>query len=86
MALIASFVIILIGAGHNIGIALIGLAALTVVAVAAWDSRFGRVTWGLTPGMQALTRLLIIVGTVLAWCTIIGIVIGLSGDRIMRNM
>lgn len=56
------------------------VAALIVLAVVWRETRFGRVTYGLTPGMRALTKVVLAVGGVLMFCTVIG---WKGGDRLM---
>jgi hypothetical protein len=85
-ALLAALVLVALGAGVSTGAGLVAAAVLIVVGVVAVETRLGRVTWGQTRGMQVLARVIIAVGVVLAFCTVIGFVIGMSGDRILRNL
>ncbi|MGH3927557.1 MAG: hypothetical protein ACRDTT_32640, partial [Pseudonocardiaceae bacterium] len=62
----------------------LGLAAL-VLGIVVWkETRFARIMYGLTPGMKIIARTVLVIGTVLAFCTLIGILLGSFGDRLVR--
>jgi nicotinamide riboside transporter PnuC len=81
MVTLASVIMFFAGMNGSVAFALLGLAAL-VLSIVVWkETRFARIMYGLTPGMKIVARTVLVIGTVLAFCTIIGIFLGFSGDH-----
>jgi hypothetical protein len=70
---------------QGLAVATIGLAPLAL-GIQLWkETRFAHVTYGLTPGMKALACTVFTLGRVVAYCTVVGVFIGLFADKWIRN-
>jgi hypothetical protein len=85
MVVLAGTIMFFAGMNANFGIVVLGAAALGLGIVVWKETRFARVMYGLTPGMKILARTVLVVGTVLAFCTVVGVFVGFFGDRMFRS-
>lgn len=77
LVVLAGVIMFFVGMNGSFGFVILGLAAL-IVGVFVWkETRFASIMYGLTPGKKILARTVLVVGTVMAFCTIVGIFIGL---------
>lgn len=78
---------VLLGLGQNFGAVLIGLL-LTTLGISVWRiTGFGRIMYGLTPGQKVYVKIVIGLGTVVLWLTVIGILVGIfAPERIRRSL
>lgn len=79
------FIALLSGLGSSLLVALVGFLVL-VAGVVVWrETRFARVMYGLTPGMKIFARLVLVIGTFVAFCTIVGFLVSMVADRSARS-
>jgi hypothetical protein len=75
------------GLGTNLGAAFLGLVVFALGVFVWRQTRFGRIMWGLTPGVKLISRTVLVVGTVIAFCTVVGIFVGARApNAIQRNL
>lgn len=81
MVLLTGIVLFFMGVGKSFGIVVLGLAVIAL-AIYVWvQTRFAQIMYGLTPGKKLLCRTVLVIGTVMAFCTLVGVIIGLTFDR-----
>lgn len=81
MIVLAGTVLFFSGFESTFWFVLLGLAVLALGIYTWVQTRFAKIMYGLPPGKRFVCRTVLVLGTVLAFLTLIGVVIGFTYDK-----